>query len=162
MDEHFLTSFAASVEHVCSAMLQLPVHCDLPALRIHGASAYEVIGTIELRGEVSGVVAIKLPRATAERLVTLFTGKVHGGGDPDLVDAVGELLEMIAGDAKRGLGARTMFLSQPWVEVGADTEEVATPSGIVVPCHTDCGSFQIELRLEETVHASAGASRRSA
>jgi chemotaxis protein CheX len=162
MDEHFLTTFAASVEHVCSAMLQLPVHCDLPALRIQGDPAYDVIGTIELTGDVSGLVAIKLPRVTAERLVTLFTGKVHGADDPGLVDAVGELVEMIAGDAKRGLGARSVFLSQPWVEVGAVPEGAADPSGIIVPCQTDCGSFQIELHLEETVHATADRSLRSA
>lgn len=163
MDERFLTTFAASVEHVCSAMLQLPVQCGLPALGIAQAPIRDVQGTIEVSGAVAGTVGIRLPRATAERLVTLFTGQAPGGDEPGLADAVGELLEMIAGDARRGLGVDDFSLSQPRVEAGLAAREAVPEGGIVIPCRSDCGSFQIELLLQEVARpTAAGRSVQSA
>ena len=64
-------------------------------------SNWDISGIIGLSGEASGAVAISLKEATAFQVTKTLTGKEHQHIDTDVIDAVGEIINMIAGNVKK-------------------------------------------------------------
>jgi len=62
---------------------------------------WDISGVIGLSGEVGGAVAISLKEATALQVTTLLTGVKHKAIDDDVTDAVGEIINIIAGNVKK-------------------------------------------------------------
>ena len=64
-------------------------------------SSWDISGIIGLSGEASGAVAISLKENTACQITGLLTGKDHSYLDSDVTDAVGEIINIIAGNVKK-------------------------------------------------------------
>ncbi|GHU09523.1 chemotaxis protein CheX [Spirochaetia bacterium] len=64
---------------------------------------WDVSGVIGLTGEARGAVVISMKKDLALRLTTELTGTGHTEFDSDVADAIGEVINIIAGNAKRGL-----------------------------------------------------------
>jgi chemotaxis protein CheX len=64
-------------------------------------SDWDISGVIGLSGEVSGAVAISLKDQTAYQVTTHITGEDHKSIDSDVTDAVGEIINIIAGNVKK-------------------------------------------------------------
>ena len=82
--------------------------------------------------------------------------------DETVVDAVGELTNMIAGAAKAQLEKFAMSVSLPSVITGKG-HSVEFPSGsprICIPFESDWGLLDVEIGLVETSAATVGASGR--
>jgi chemotaxis protein CheX len=151
MDASYITPFIASIQNVFGTMLQLPVQCREPAIKAEDTPSFDVSGIIGLSGEVAGSVVLSLPMETAERLVALFTGMECKADDPDFPDAIGELLNMVAGNAKAGFGDRKVSLSCPNVVIGADhhVARLTDVPCILIPCDTDCGEISLEISIQD-------------
>jgi len=61
---------------------------------------WDVSGIIGLSGEANGAVAISLKEATAFELTKLLTGNEHTSVDRFVTDAMGEIINIIAGNVK--------------------------------------------------------------
>jgi chemotaxis protein CheX len=68
-----------------------------------GEEDWEVSGIIGLSGEARGAVALSLKTDYALIVTDTLTGKKHEGIDEEVVDAVGEIINIIAGNAKQKL-----------------------------------------------------------
>ena len=64
-------------------------------------SNWDISGIIGLSGEASGAVAISLKDITAFRVTKILTGTEHNSLDPDVTDAIGEIINIIAGNVKK-------------------------------------------------------------
>ena len=64
-------------------------------------SNWDISGIIGLSGEVSGAVAISMKDKTAFSVTKTLTGKEHTSFDADVTDAVGEIVNIIAGNVKK-------------------------------------------------------------
>ena len=64
-------------------------------------SNWDISGIIGLSGEASGAVAISLKSVTAFSVTKILTGKEHSSIDSDVTDAVGEIINIIAGNVKK-------------------------------------------------------------
>ena len=64
-------------------------------------SNWDISGIIGLSGEASGAVAISMKDNTAYRVTKILTGSEHNSIDADVTDAVGEIINIIAGNVKR-------------------------------------------------------------
>ena len=62
---------------------------------------WDISGIIGLSGEASGAVAISLKDLAAFRITKILTGVDHSSFDPDVTDAVGEIINIIAGNVKK-------------------------------------------------------------
>jgi len=62
---------------------------------------WDISGIIGLSGEASGAVAISLKEATALRVTGILTGAKHKSIDSDVTDAIGEVINIIAGNVKK-------------------------------------------------------------
>ncbi len=161
MDPNLITPFMQSVQNVFSTMLQLPVTIGEPTIKADPSPSYDVSGIIGMSGDVVGSVVLSFPRETAERVVALFAGHSAGVADEDFADAIGELVNMVAGGAKGMFQKRQASISCPSVIVGKN-HTVSRPKDvpcISIPCETDCGAMSIEVSVKD---AAEGAQREAA
>jgi chemotaxis protein CheX len=164
MDASYIAPFIHSIQNVFATMLQLQVQVGTPRVKTDTGATFDISGIIGMSGDVVGSVVLSLPNATGERIVALFTGEQLAPGTPDFADAIGELVNMIAGGAKGRFENRRVSISCPSVILGKNhtvASQKDTPC-IVIPCATDCGELVIEVSMQdrkarESASASAAA-----
>jgi chemotaxis protein CheX len=64
---------------------------------------WDISGIIGLTGEARGAVVISMQTALALKITDILTGRQHTSMDDETVDAIGEIVNIIAGNAKREL-----------------------------------------------------------
>lgn len=162
MDASYITPFMTSIQNVFSTMFQLPVEIGEPRIKTESKTTHDVSGIIGVSGEMVGTIVLSMPSDAAESIVALFTGMEMKADSEDFADAVGELINMISGNAKAEFQRKSVSISVPSVVIGAG-HRVASTSGtpcVMIPCNTDCGEVVLEVSLreaEETVQATTNA-----
>ena len=127
--------------------------------------AADYIAIIGLSGTVRGAVALLLPTETAHAVVGRMLMTDQPQDDADVSDAIGEIVNMIAGAAKAQLEGHCVSISVPTVVRGKQSM-VDYPRGsvtVAIPFDSELGTFSLnvsfasttELAEEETVHESA-------
>jgi chemotaxis protein CheX len=64
---------------------------------------WDISGVIALTGEVKGLVAISMKSCTATKLTDKLTGSDKLSTGQDVTDAIGEIVNIIAGNVKKNL-----------------------------------------------------------
>jgi chemotaxis protein CheX len=116
----------------------------------HSCPQHDVSGIIVLTGNATGAVVLSFPRLAAFKIVSRMLGtqvKIVGA---ELVDGIGELANIVAGNAKQYLDGYDLKISLPDVILGKDT--VATPQllvpTLVVPFNSALGPVSLEVTLK--------------
>ncbi len=151
MDASMITPFVNAIQNVFSTMFQLPVEIGDPRLKNDRKATHDVSGIIGVSGEMIGTIVLSMPLDTAGSIVTLFTGMEFDSDSPDFADAVGELVNMISGNAKAEFQRKSVSISCPSVVIGSG-HTIAVQSGtpcVLIPCSTDCGEVVLEVALRE-------------
>jgi len=164
MDPNYITPFIRSIQNVFTTMLQLDVKVESPSIKADSTASFDVTGIIGLSGDVVGSVVLSLPASTAEATVARFTGMELDVNSEDFADAVGELVNMVAGGAKAMFVNRDVSISCPSVVLG-ENHRIAAPKDvpcIVIPCRTDCGELAIEIMIDDRKSASSTGAAASA
>lgn len=118
------TPLVAAVRHVFKTMLGFEVVMSPPRLKNCRQVSGAVTGIMGLAGDLKGTVTVGL----TERSAILITGKLLGEEydrvTPDVVDAVGELTNILLGRARAEFESTGIYLSAslPTVVVGDDVE----------------------------------------
>ncbi len=102
---------------------------------------HEVSGVIGLSGKCQGMVVVSLGRDAALKAAGILLDKAPAEINADVVDAVGELTNMIAGSAKAQLAQYERSVSLPSVICGRH-HSIRFPSGstpIALPFETELG-----------------------
>ena len=92
---------------VCETVFQEFCQTNVTAGRVFFVSkdeqetSWDISGIIGLSGEASGAVAICLKDITAYGVTKTLTGNDYTSIDSDVTDAVGEIINIIAGNVKR-------------------------------------------------------------
>lgn len=149
MDQSFIIPFIKATTNVFETMFQSPVSMGKPEIR-RDETPFDVSGIITFSGDVEGGVNLCFPTATAHRLVSLFTGMdMSDASSDDLCDAVGEIVNMIAGGAKAQFSGKQVSISTPTVVIGAAHSVYGKRDAVTVfiPCECDCGEFGVEIVL---------------
>jgi chemotaxis protein CheX len=150
MDANYIKPFIASIQNVFSTMMQLEVRAKTPYLKENNNPDLDVSGVIGMSGDVTGSVILSFPQGTAENLVALFSGTKADMGSPEFADAIGELVNMVAGGAKAMFKNRKCAISTPSVIVGK-SHRIAHQSDVpcvVIPCGTNCGDLHILIAIK--------------
>ncbi|MCL1927237.1 MAG: chemotaxis protein CheX [Treponema sp.] len=93
------------------------------------ANEWDISGVIGLSGEARGAVAIGMKSALAIKLTDMLTNAKHSSIDDEVVDAIGEIVNIIAGNAKRGLEeAFRLVISLPTIVKGTG-HQIQWPHG---------------------------------
>jgi chemotaxis protein CheX len=149
MDVKYINPFITAVKKLFNTMIEVPFKLGKPSLKKGSVPAYEISSIIGLSGTVTGCVVINLSREIALQLVSALIGEEVTDLDDDCTDAIGEIANMIAGNAKTDFPCEGTSISVPSVVVGK--HKVSYPSGlpiIAIPCITDKGELVIEVALK--------------
>ncbi|KGE72050.1 chemotaxis protein CheX [Spirochaeta lutea] len=102
--EKYIQPFVEVCESVFRDFLQTEVRADRPHFIDRSeANNWDISAVIGLTGEARGAVVISMKLNLALSLTSTLTGQQHTGLDDEVVDAIGEVVNIIAGNAKRGL-----------------------------------------------------------
>ena len=111
----------------------------------------EVSGLIGLAGETVGAVVLSFSRETAFAIVSKMEGRTYNALGTEVIDGVGELINIIAGNAKRELLEFRIEISLPGVITGT-TYRIHWPEGIPVVCipfESEVGPFSVNVSLRD-------------
>ncbi|MCP4575547.1 MAG: hypothetical protein GY846_04615 [Deltaproteobacteria bacterium] len=151
MDRRYVKPFLDAIKDVFETMIETSFTLGRPGLKKEKAPSYEVSSIIGISGEVSGSVVINLSKETALELASGILDEDLTDLDEDCIDAIGEIANMVAGNAKAGFPEKSTSLSVPTVIVGK--HKVNYPSAIPivsVPCDTNKGKFNVDIALQKT------------
>jgi chemotaxis protein CheX len=80
---------------------------------------WDISGVIGLTGEGRGAVVISMDTALALKLTDTLTGRQHTSLDDETIDAIGEIVNIITGNAKRELEeSLRLIISLPTIVKG--------------------------------------------
>ncbi len=150
MDVKYINPFIKALKNVFNTMIDVPFKLGTPTLKKGRVPPNEISGIIGLSGSVSGCVVINLSEAIALQLVSELIGDEVTEIDEDCTDAIGEIANMIAGNAKTDFPSVGTTISVPTVVIGK--HKVSYPSSIPIisiPVETDKGELSIEVALKE-------------
>ena len=146
--EH-INPFIRSLHRAFETMLGCEVHRGPITFRGQEAPAYYVSGVVGLSGRAVGTVVLNLPEKVALQVASVMLMAEMTTVDDDVIDAIGELTNMVAGAAKAELEAYELMVSLPNVITGL-AHEIRFPSNVIpisVPFETPWGSLVMEVGL---------------
>ena len=149
MEAKYITPFIQAVKKLFDTMIDVPFELGKPSVKTGKQAPFEISGIIGLSGNVTGCVVINLSEAVALQMVSALLGEEITELDEDCTDAIGEIANMIAGNAKTDFPGEKNAISVPTVVVGR--HNVSYPSGIpiiAIPCETDKGKLVIEVAMK--------------
>jgi len=149
MDVRYVNPFLNAVQNIFETMIDIPFSLGKPSIKKEATASHEISGIIGITGEVIGSVVVSFPETIAIQLASELLGEVLEEVNADCTDAIGEIANMIAGDAKNGFPEGNTSVSVPTVIIGK--HKVAYPSGvpiITIPCKTNSGWFAIDVALK--------------
>ncbi len=151
-----IKAFVQATQNVLSTMIGLESTINKPTLKTEPAPSYDVSGIVGFSGEVKGSVVISLRQETAIKIVEAFTYEKLDLKSEEFADAIGELSNMIAGNAKKDFGLDAS-ISIPNVIVGTG-HTISRLSGVpcvIIPCTSPMGDFAVEVNIKEVSNNSA-------
>ena len=150
MDIKYINPFIKAVQNIFNTMIEIPFKLGKPSLKKDRLPTYEISAIIGLSGSVTGCVVINMNKAIAFEMVAALIGEEVTDIDDDCTDAIGEIANMIAGNAKTDFPGANNSISVPSVIIGQ--HKVSYPTGlpiITIPCETNKGQFMIEVAIKE-------------
>lgn len=91
-------------QHVFKNFLGLEIIAEEPYLLDKKVNpGWDISGVIGLTGDVRGVIVISMKETLACTLTSRLIGKEYTQIDDDVTDAIGEIVNIISGNAKQGL-----------------------------------------------------------
>lgn len=151
LNPKLIIPFVNSVREVFSTMVKVATTVERPHLKDVPAPSYDVSGIIGFSGEIVGSVVVSFQKEAALKLVESFAGMALGAETADFADAIGELANMIAGRAKKDLGANAN-ITVPSVVIGHGhmIARLSDVPCLVIPCKTPVGDFAVEVNIKHT------------
>lgn len=160
MRAEFINPFIESVYDLFKTMLGCEARRGEISLARSVSSGHEVIALIGLSGIVRGTVALAFPARTALHMVNRLLGVETIGVNDEVLDAVAELVNIVAGGAKAKLNGETgtpISLSLPTVVQGKDytVEYPSYAKWLDVPFTSELGPFTLRVIFESDKRGAA-------
>lgn len=152
MDVAYINPFISATSRLFETMIRVPLKLGRPSLRRpedRPFKLYRFSAVLDLSGPVAGRIVLSFSHPVAAALTSALAGKDLSKLDDELLDALGEIANMIVGGAKPTLpDAGQLRISPPQV---LPTAQVAFPPHlpvITIPFDTATGRFIIETALQ--------------
>lgn len=151
MRADYINPFITSLINTFETMLGCTLSRGQLYLKDSNTKLHDVSGIIGLSGQAQGTVVLSVDRNVALRATSTLLMCETTEMSSDVVDAVGELTNMVAGGAKAQLHEYDLSISLPGVIKG-EGHEVCFPSDVTpicVPFTCEWGDLKIEVGLAE-------------
>ncbi len=153
LDQEMGRCIVKATTEVFRAMLDVRVAAGDVVVEKAAIRRAEVIGSIGVAGFLTGSISVFLPKALARRAAAVMLGLGSGDtpADSELVDAIGELTNMIGGNIKTELFQKAPLfdISAPSVYIGDDLQRRTVTDDLCfhVPFTAASESFSVEFLM---------------
>jgi chemotaxis protein CheX len=149
MDPALAKPFIKATKDVLAAMASLDVVAGTPYIKKDKTARGDVSAVIGITGDKHGTFSISFDRKTAVHIVKQMLGDAIEDILQDVQDAMGEITNMISGQARVGLADMGLKLqgSTPSVIMG-DNHTIAhmtSAMAVAIPFSCEAGNFTLEF-----------------
>jgi len=147
MRVEYINPFIISLRNAFRTMLGCDVRRGAITLMQGPSPSHSISGVVGLSGRAIGTVVLSLSEKVALKAASTMLMTEAKTIDADVIDAVGELANMVAGAAKADLEEYQLMVSLQNVVTGAN-HKVRFPSNVTpicVPFDTDWGPLTLEV-----------------
>lgn len=152
MDAGLINPFINATLTVLQTMAFIKAQAGKPYLKKDDLARGDVSGIIGITGEAHGTMAVTFDEAGILKIVSNMFGEQMMELNSEVADAVGELTNMISGQARRELEekGRLFDAAIPTVVTGKGHRIMHITSGpkIAIPFKLEEGGFTIEICLD--------------
>lgn len=153
MDVELINPFIDATLNVLETMAFTKAKAGKPYVKRDKVARGDVSGLIGLTGEASGAVAVSFTETSILSIVSNMFGEEVKEMNEEIKDAVGEITNMISGQARQKLEelGRSLKAAIPVVIMGKNHSltHVTTHHIIAIPFGTDNGEFTVEVSFEQ-------------
>ena len=148
MNAAYIRPVVKAVHSVFDTMIQIPISSGKPYLKQDKCFTSDVIGLVSMSGPVSGFICLGLSETLAFALASkLLDGRITEAS-ADCVDAIGEITNMIAGNAKSEFPDGRVSISVPKVVFGSAKEPCPIICPVIsLPFKADGENFLVDIGL---------------
>ena len=149
MQVEHINPFVSALKNTFQTMLSCEARRGTLAVKQSTRAAHDVSGVIGLSGKAVGTVVVSFSTQVALKAASTMLLIEATEVDDDVIDAVGELTNMVAGAAKAELEEFKLMVSLPNVITGP-AHEVHFPSEVTpisIAFDTDWGPVSLEVGL---------------
>lgn len=157
MRVEYINPFITSVKNVFRTMLSCEAQRGQISLKQDNRARHYVSGVIGLSGRAVGTVVLSFSKPVALQAAAAMLLMEAPEINEDVLDAVGELTNVVAGAAKAELAEFDLSVSLPNVITG-ENHEVHFPSNVIPLCiafETEWGPLALEVGLAPVAHPVA-------
>jgi chemotaxis protein CheX len=148
-DVDFINPFLEAVVHVLGTMANVQARPGRPYINRKRTAIGDVTGLIGVTGHAAGTISLTLSQGAILRIVNNMLYENFTEIDDEIADAVGELTNMIAGQARGALSRNGMSFkaSTPTVVRGKghEVQHAARAPVLAIPFQTDDGELVVEV-----------------
>lgn len=152
MDVRLINPFINATINVLETMAFITVTAGKPYVKVDNTATGDVSGVLGLTGVANGTIAVTFEETCILTVVSNMFGETMTELNHEIADAVGELTNMISGQARRELEetGRVFKAAIPSVVMGKNHSIVHYTDGpkIAIPFSTGAGDFTIEVCFE--------------
>jgi len=150
---NFINPLLDAVVNVLSTMASFDVKPGKPYQNKNRTALEDVTGIIKVDGYANGVIDLSLSKGAILKIVNNMLFESYTEINEEIKDAVGELTNMITGQARSSLSEQgfSFQASTPIVITGKDSELDHIPSAPIlgIPFESEEGSLAVEFSLTD-------------
>ncbi len=152
MDVQFINPFMAATVHVLKTIARTDVSAGKPYIKKDSIARGDVSAVIGLTGNVSGTIAVSFTEKSILAIVSRMFGEKVSDLNDEIGDAVGEIANMISGQARQALEkmGRPLQAAIPTVIMGKGHQitHITSQPVIAIPFLMENDGFNIEVCFE--------------
>jgi chemotaxis protein CheX len=152
MDVKFINPFLDGTSEVLNKMAFIKPIAGKPFAKTNDTAYGDVSGIIGMTGDAIGSLALTFSEECITGIVGKMLGETHKEINKEVMDAVGELTNMISGASRKLMEKDNLkvFAAIPTVVFGKShtVRHVIHGPSIVIPFKTECGDFVIDVCLQ--------------
>jgi chemotaxis protein CheX len=124
LEERYVNPFIVGAKHVFKTMLDIDLSHREPFQKTVRKSTADVTGVMGFTGDRRGTMCVSMSAPSALTIYARLLNERLGGVTPEIIDAVGELTNIISGQARKELEKESLHLVAhvPMVFVGKNVE----------------------------------------
>ncbi|OGG96998.1 MAG: hypothetical protein A2508_07455 [Candidatus Lambdaproteobacteria bacterium RIFOXYD12_FULL_49_8] len=154
MKVEYINPFIIATKKVLSTMAFMESKPGRPALKEQGSKGAlgDISAVIELTGESKGSIAISFTTDCILAVAQQMFGQEYKEIDAEIVDMVGEIVNMVSGEARRELAKLGFHFSAGIPTTargpGHDINHYVSARVILIPFETKSGKYYIEAAFD--------------
>lgn len=152
MNADLINPFLKATVNVLSTMAFLKPVAGKPFLKTDNKAQGDISGVIGLTGSAKGVVIFTLTQPAALKIVSSMLSETYSELNSDVSDAIGELTNMISGDARRELAMKGYKFEAGLPSIikgpGHIIENITKGPTIAIPFDLEGAKFVVETSFE--------------